>query len=446
MVLGTAGAAAGQEISRDDHAAQASSNGFAAGRPECPGEFQVEGAAGVLCSHGPDAPPPGVDLSRPRSTAELQSTAPSGGAATTSGSVGCIGDGTSGPRVQAVYAHAADVADRIGDVGPLIGGWAANVDASFRDSAAQTGGVRYVRWVTSSSCALSVLDVTVANTGDDSYASTVSELQKQGLSRADRKYLIWMDAGVYCGVSSLSNDDRADAGNVSNTSTGYARIDQACWGQSDPTEAHELMHTLGGVQYSAPHSTGGGHCTDEYDLMCYADASNVTLTYSCFGDVNRLFDCHHDDYFSTAAQPGSYLATHWNTANSVFLATSAPDAAPSASPSPSPSASPTASPSPSASPSAAPVATSSWTGSLTRKSPSVTYGVKVGSGMLSVDLATGKRATMTVKVIASDGSTVASSSGQGSASVRSNVAAGSYSLVVSGDFASHTLTASYTSA
>jgi ribosomal protein L24E len=80
------------------------------------------------------------------------------------------------------------------------------------------------------------------------------------------------------------------------------------------------MHNLGGVQPTAPNSTVNGHCDDDDDRMCYADGSPLLVLRSvCDSDQEALFDCNHDDYFSTAAPAGNYLATHWNTAGNSFL-------------------------------------------------------------------------------------------------------------------------------
>jgi hypothetical protein len=203
--------------------------------------------------------------------------------------------------------------------------WAARVDAVFAQSAAETGGKRHVRWVTNADCTLNVTSVKVSATGDDSLNDTISELKAQGFSRTDRKYLVWADAGRYCGIGEVRNDDSAGAGNQNNFGPSFARVDSACWGRDASVEAHELMHTLGGIQNSAPHSTGGWHCADENDRMCLADSSAVALSFPCPSAHENLFDCGHDDYFSTAAAPGSYLATHWNSANSSFLSADMPE-------------------------------------------------------------------------------------------------------------------------
>ena len=285
----------------------------------CAGMLEVRGNGPRSCTHGPDPTPMGVDVRTPRSTAELMGTT----AAATAG-VPCYGDGTSGKRVQAVYVRAADKPDRYDSLVGLIGQWAANTDRVFADSAAETGGIRHVRWVTDAGCNLVVERAQLSTAGDDTFSATSNELQSLGFNRTDRKYLLWVDANVYCGIAGIWGDDRVTADNRNNGGPSFARVDNGCWGSSNPVEAHELMHNIGGVQLSAPHTSGGYHCTDDHDRMCYSDAAGVTMSIVCGSAHDRLFDCNHDDYFHTAPATGTYLATHWNSANSVYLESTEP--------------------------------------------------------------------------------------------------------------------------
>ena len=292
-------------------------------RGRCAGVFRVDGTSDpVLCTHGPDPAPPGVDVTERRSISELRAEvaasrfAPSDDAGTAA--VPCIGDGVSGPRIQAIYAVASNRPDRYASTLPLIRDIAAVMDAEVNQSASETGGERHIQFVTNADCSLDVAHVVLSPTGDDDFGNTIGELISQGYDDAGRKYHVWMDANILCGVGTIYGDDSQGAGNANNSSVSYARSDTGCW---DYAELHELFHNLGAVQLSAPHSSGGFHCTDEYDRMCYDDdgAGPVTMTYPCAGANDRLLDCNHDDYFHTSPHAGSYLATHWNTADSVFL-------------------------------------------------------------------------------------------------------------------------------
>ena len=97
---------------------------------------------------------------------------------------------------------------------------------------------------------------------------------------------------------------------------------------------HEITHTLGAVQWGAPHSTQPagqsqpqyGHCWQGADVMCYTEDAGAShpMQTDCApieGAITQSYDCGRDDYFNPAPAPGSYLATHWNTYDSVFLAT-----------------------------------------------------------------------------------------------------------------------------
>lgn len=235
----------------------------------------------------------------------------------------CEGDGTTGRRVQWIYAHGAG--------GSLTASLRANfeaiarrVEGTFHTSAVQTGGERLLRYVTGTGCSLSILDVTVSSNALASFDVMISELQQAGYTQSTRIYHAWVDGGAYCGIGTVfATDDPNPATNPNNTAAQYSRSDRGaggdCWNYA---EAHEITHNLGGVQNSAPNSTGALHSRDEYDVMSYADGGpNGTMIYPCPDPAEEdHLDCRKDDYFNTAPAAGSYLATHWNTATNAALA------------------------------------------------------------------------------------------------------------------------------
>jgi hypothetical protein len=310
-------------------------SGVCRGNYELAHRDRVNGVLQALCTHGPDPAPAGVDVRQrrpPDASATLEGS-PSVAPAQTG--IQCYGNGSDGYRVQLVYARAANVPDRFSTYQASFVQWAANVDLMTNASAAKTGGTRHVRFVTGSSCLPVIERVTMSNTGDDTFSNTIAELRARGFTRSDRKYLVWVDANVYCGIGQIYYDDRANPAPGANYNNGHpgaqglvSRVDNACWGHANSVEAHELMHNLGGVQQSAPNSTPGSHCTNEYDRMCYVDGAGVRMVYRCPASHENRFDCNNDDYFHTSPPAGSYLATHWNTANSAFLATAPGGTAP----------------------------------------------------------------------------------------------------------------------
>ncbi|HTE71037.1 MAG TPA: hypothetical protein VK942_20150 [Actinomycetes bacterium] len=299
----------------------------------------LRAGAMVACLHGNDTPPPGVSLfvrptldeleartslrsssPRLRGLAGLeQATRPP--AAAEPAAVSCVGNGTSGNRIQAIYARALGVPDRYATLLPSLRQWAAEADQAVWVSAGETGGGRRLRFVTDSSpsCELDVAQVLLTTVGDDSFGQMRTELQLQGFNRSDRKYLVWVDAAVgICGLGEVYGDTRPGQENYNNGGPMYARVDAPCWHYA---ELHEIFHNLGAVQPDAPHPSAAWHCTDEADVMCYDDDGGgpVVMTTVCAPEHEALLDCGADDYFSTDPPPGNYLASSWNTATSSFL-------------------------------------------------------------------------------------------------------------------------------
>ncbi|MEU0664288.1 RICIN domain-containing protein [Streptomyces lavendulocolor] len=316
-----------------------------------------------LCTHGPDASPKDVDVKKdtppavkakyppqkpglPRkrvnpsetglssvSPSSLDASAPSAASrppSNTDGSragsflgpagqtVQCDGDGSTGNRVQVVYVHAPGN-DRYATYAASFRKWAADADLIFSESAKDTGGVRHIRYVTSSDCLPTVLNIELTSSELSEFSAMHRALAERGLDRRDRKYMIFADAQVYCGIGTFAGDERPAQDNLSNFGPSYGRTDTGCWGGH--TAAHELGHNLGAVNNSAPNTSRGAHCTDEWDVMCYSDSPYYPRMRSICQDgaYESRLDCNHDDYFHTNPRPGSYLATHWNIADSQFL-------------------------------------------------------------------------------------------------------------------------------
>ena len=287
-----------------------------AGDPCGPGLIQLPKSG--RCTHGPDdLPPTGTTVP---DTARMTAAE----ARRASANVACDNDGTNGFRVQVLYLRSSSGQDNYAASLNSIRGLAAGADTILRNSSAQDMGFTYVM---TANCEIDVQNVVIGPMAIRSFDATIVALDRQGYDQIDRIYLMFADTdeASICGIGTLWWDDSASPSNYNNRGPSYARADLGCW--SAHTAAHELMHNLGGVQRSAPNTTGFGHCIDEYDVMCYRDDSRAPeMEFACTpkGTFELLYDCHNDDYFNPSPDANSYLANHWNTADNWFLTRDVP--------------------------------------------------------------------------------------------------------------------------
>jgi hypothetical protein len=374
----------------------------------------------TLCTHGPDTRKP-PSSPNPATTGTSTANAPTTTAPTTTTTPTtaalCYGDGQAGDRVQLIYAHGPNVADAYNQALPSLRQVAGQLDGIMSASAAQVGQVRHYRFVTDASCNVLVANVAMSAGARDDFSTMVNELIDKGYGRSDRKYLVFGDAASYCGIAGTAPDDRPSQYNR-NDALGYARIDRGCWDSF--FAGHELMHALGSVQMTAPHAAGEGHCNDNYDIMC-----NTKATSPCpQADVYR-YDCNKDDYFNPGTPPaGTYLATHWNTAYSLFLETRNGTTT-----SPGPAISPPPSPVP-----PAPRRTQSYSGVATLLTGSI-YDLVTGDGPMTATASASAPVGITVTVQDGSGTIIGSRHGVGSVTVSGIVLGGTQRFTVSSDSA-----------
>lgn len=265
------------------------------------------------------------------------------------------------PQIKVIYAYAADQTSRFTSYQDKI---QADVNTIRQKVDAQSGGTKSVRFDLGSNCSVQpekYIDVQVVHLPQAlavyNGASSVFTTLKTDLlgvlsppapgARVD--YIVYADkinkAGA-AGEADTPIDDSHGYGNgVNRGPNGDGRLFAMIYGRDTGAPAefngpggtagqrqasflHELSHTQGAVQGSAPHTTGAGHCYDEQDIMCYNDGgpSFVVSTPCASGtafDISEALDCNKDDYFNATPAGGSYLATHWNEFDSIYLCQSA---------------------------------------------------------------------------------------------------------------------------
>lgn len=268
-------------------------------------------------------------------------------AAAVAGAANCYEDGQADNRVQAVYLVATDRTDRYATVSGQIRTWANGMDTALNDSAALDGGTAHFRWACTGD-AVDVAHVVVGPAEAATIQSIRTALQSRGYNRADRKYIIWADNTVYCGISFTVSSP--------NSAPTYGVVSSGCWGYSSSVELHELIHGFGAVNAIAPHDNGGWHCTDDYDRMCYNDGSGAAVTIVCSNSaMERLLDCNHDDYASWGPNAQTLPG---NVALSTFMVSTFGGGTPTPTPTPTtPTPTPTATPTPTPTPTVTPTPT-----------------------------------------------------------------------------------------
>lgn len=161
-----------------------------------------------------------------------------------------------------------------------------------------------------------------------SFSNISQQLRARGHHAHNAKYLVFYDAnngggigGGIAGQATVHMDDRLSPNNANLGGGDYA-INYGYTGVfGAEVTLHEMSHNQGAVQLTAPHSSGGWHCNDGRDTMCYADGG-ANASYTSSRCAVTTYDCGADTYFHPSPAAGSYLATHWNLASryNKFLA------------------------------------------------------------------------------------------------------------------------------
>lgn len=268
--------------------------------------YEIHLADGTtMFTHGADPAPPmdviGVDLP----TAGMQ--------------VSCVGDEAVVPHGLAVYVQPPDLPNRFAQMTPDIQSQIETANAFLGAEAAEFGVDLSYRMACDAGRPKVVHVVASANRDTLTFQSVVDDLKTQGYGDTNQKYWMFIDGpagwGGFGGFGTIENSSVRSPYNNNNFGPSYASNFGYTHAQGGWfLQMHESGHNLGAVQNNAFMASGGWHCNDGRDVMCYADGGSRSNYNPNVCSVMH-FDCRHDDYFNPRPPEGDYLARSWNLAS-----------------------------------------------------------------------------------------------------------------------------------
>jgi hypothetical protein len=255
----------------------------------------------------------------------------------------------SSPVIKVIYAYPVDIGNRLSSYGPVIQSGVKTITERIAFESGNTKSFRFDLGTAAGSQCVDIQTIALAlpasaylAVSGQTFSMIRTELTaKVGTGGGTRNYLVYADGIAVPGVAGeaqVRSDDTV-AGSAHRTgglwAMLYGRGGTDFYGSGTSfapgttsrshvdTAIHEISHNLGAVQRSAPHRSASWHCLDEKDILCYDDdgAGGFATYTGCSSATGQLFDCNQDDYFDPTPTAGSYLATHWNLFNSVFMCT-----------------------------------------------------------------------------------------------------------------------------
>ncbi len=220
------------------------------------------------------------------------------------------------PHAVVIYARAHDDVDRYAEKIPVLRNIVIQANTLVHEAGHDTGYEADLR-VRCDGDVIAVREAVLPTDKAAAHFGTVTrDLRAMGYASNQVKHWVYYDDPGACwcgGIGTLYIDDRPGKLNWNNGHPFSGALFAVTFGyDSVRIMLHELGHTMGAVQLSAPNSSGALHCNDGSDIMCYRDGGSRSHLYRSDVCWVQVWDCGRDDYFHTDPEPGSYLADHWN--------------------------------------------------------------------------------------------------------------------------------------